>query len=92
MCLVYGLNYLDKTTLSYASIMGLRLPPSDNKLQSGINLKSDQYQWLGSLFYFGYIAWEYPTTRLLQLLPLGKYSAFNIIMWYVYTIIRMGAR
>ncbi|KAF1361888.1 MFS general substrate transporter [Lizonia empirigonia] len=81
MCLIYGLNYLDKTTLSYASIMGLRLPPSDNKLASGINLKSDQYQWLGSLFYFGYIAWEYPTTRLLQLLPLGKYSAFNIIMW-----------
>ena len=33
------------------------------------------------MFYFGYIAWEYPTTRLLQFLPLGKYSAFNIIMW-----------
>lgn len=81
MCLVYGLNYLDKTTLSYASIMGLRLPPSSNKLASGINLTGDQYQWLGSLFYFGYIAWEYPTTRLLQMLPLGKYSAFNIIMW-----------
>ena len=26
-------------------------------------------------------AWEYPTNRLLQRLPLGKYSAFNIIMW-----------
>lgn len=24
MCIVYGLNYLDKTTLSYASVMGLR--------------------------------------------------------------------
>ncbi|KAH3991030.1 hypothetical protein HBI56_235230 [Parastagonospora nodorum] len=81
MCIVYGLNYLDKTTLSYASIMGLRSPPSDNKLKSGIDLQGDQYQWLGSMFYFGYIAWEYPTTRLLQVLPLGKYSAFNIIMW-----------
>ncbi|KAF3035115.1 hypothetical protein E8E12_005159 [Didymella heteroderae] len=81
MCIVYGLNYLDKTTLSYASVMGLRLPPSSNKLASGINLTSDHYQWLGSMFYFGYIAWEYPTTRLLQMLPLGKYSAFNIIMW-----------
>ena len=73
MCIVYGLNYLDKTTLSYASIMGLRLPPSDNKLASGIGLVGDQYSWLGSMFYFGYIAWEYPTTRLLQVLPLGKY-------------------
>jgi MFS family permease len=81
MCIVYGLNYLDKTTLSYASIMGLRLPHSDDKLASGINLTKDNYQWLGSLFYFGYIAWEYPTTRLLQILPLGKYSAFNIILW-----------
>jgi len=73
MCIVYGLNYLDKTTLSYASIMGLKLPPSDNILESGIGLVGDQYSWLGSMFYFGYIAWEYPTTRLLQVLPLGKY-------------------
>ena len=35
----------------------------------------------GSLFYFGYLGWEYPTSRLLQRLPLGKYSAINIIMW-----------
>ncbi len=68
--------------------MGLRLPPSDDKLASGINLTGDQYQWLGSLFYFGYIAWEYPTTRLLQLLPLGKYSAFNVIMWSAYAIVK----
>jgi len=81
MCLVYGLNYLDKTTLSYASVMGLRLPPSRDPRQSGINLVGDQYLWLGSMFYFGYIAWEYPTARLLQRLPLGKYSAMNIIMW-----------
>jgi len=78
---VYGLNYLDKTTLSYASIMGLKLPPSGDKLKSGIGITGPQYSWLGSMFYFGYIAWEYPTNRLLQRLPLGKYSAFNIIMW-----------
>lgn len=42
MCLIYGLNYLDKTTLSYASSMGLKLLPSDNKLQSDIGLTGDQ--------------------------------------------------
>lgn len=72
MCCVYGINYLDKTTISYASIMGLK---------TDLKLVNDQYQWLGSMFYFGYLAWEYPTSRLLQRLPLAKYSAFNVIMW-----------
>lgn len=31
----------------------------------------------------GYLGWEFPTNRLLQRLPLAKYSAFNIIMWGV---------
>ena len=74
MCIVYGLNYLDKTTLSYASIMGL---------ETDLNLTKSNYQWLGSIFYIGYFGFEYPTSRLLQRLPLAKYSAFNIILWGV---------
>ncbi|KAK6366454.1 Allantoate permease [Lithohypha guttulata] len=72
MCVVYGINYLDKTTISYASIMGLR---------TDLRLQGDDYQWLGSMFYFGYLAWEWPTSILLQRLPLAKYSAFNVLMW-----------
>ena len=72
MCIVYGLNYLDKTTLSYASVMGL---------ETDLNLTKSNYQWLGSIFYIGYLGFEYPTNRLLQRLPLAKYSAFNIILW-----------
>jgi len=74
LCVIYGLNYLDKTTLSYASIMGIK---------KDIGLVGDDYQWLGSMFYFGYLAWEYPTNRLLQRLPLAKYSAFCVVMWGV---------
>jgi hypothetical protein len=33
-----------ETTLSYASIMGIK---------PGLHLVGDNYQWLGSLFYFG---------------------------------------
>lgn len=72
MCIVYGLNYLDKTTISYASIMGIK---------KDIGLVGNDYQWLGSMFYFGYLGWEYPTNRLLQRLPIGKYSAACIIAW-----------
>jgi ACS family allantoate permease-like MFS transporter len=50
-------------------------------LQADIGLHGTNYQWLGSMFYIGYIAWEYPTNRLLQRLPLAKWSSFNIIMW-----------
>ena len=72
LCAVYGLNYLDKTSLSYASVMGMK---------TDLKLVGDNYQWLGSLFYFGYIGWEYPTNVLLQRLPIGKYSSANIILW-----------
>lgn len=48
-CLVFGLNYLDKTTLSYASIMGIK---------TDIHLVGDNYQWLGSIFYLGFLIWE----------------------------------
>lgn len=72
LCIVYGLQYLDKTTLSYSSIMGI---------QTDDHLVGQQYSWLGSIFYFGYLVWEYPTNRLLQRLPLAKYTAFNIIVW-----------
>ena len=34
-----------------------------------------------SLPSIGYLAWEYPTSRLLQRLPLGKYSAFCVFFW-----------
>jgi len=33
-----------ETTLSYASVMGIK---------KDIKLKGDNYQWLGSMFYFG---------------------------------------
>lgn len=54
MCVVYGLNYLDKTTISYASIMGIK---------KDIGLVDNDYQWLGSMFCECYQA-----ARLLQFL------------------------
>jgi hypothetical protein len=50
-------------------------------IKKDINLVGDDYQWLSSMFYFGYLFWEYPTSRLLQRLPLAKYSAFCVIAW-----------
>lgn len=46
---MFALNYLDKTTLSYASVMGIK---------ADIHLVGADYQWLGSIFYIGFLAWE----------------------------------
>ena len=58
--------------MSYASVMGIK---------KDIGLTGSDYNWLSSMFYFGYLAWEYPTNRLLQRLPLAKYSSFCVMMW-----------
>ncbi|KAI5293377.1 hypothetical protein KEM52_005596 [Ascosphaera acerosa] len=72
MCFVYALNFLDKTTLSSASIMGLR---------EDLHLVGDNYQWLGSVFYFGFLGFEFPAARALQYLPIAKFSAICIVCW-----------
>lgn len=72
--LIYSLQFLDKLTLSYASIMGLK---------EDIHMTGSEYSWASSMFYLGYLIWEIPTSRLLQILPLGKYTGFNIIAWGV---------
>lgn len=50
-------------------------------ISKSLGLHGTNYQWLGSMFYIGYFAWEYPTNLLLQRFPLAKWSSFNIIMW-----------
>lgn len=41
MCTVYMLNFLDKTTISYASVMGMK---------KDLHLVGNDYQWLGMSF------------------------------------------
>ncbi|RWA03501.1 hypothetical protein EKO27_g11604, partial [Xylaria grammica] len=53
--LTYMFNFMDKTILSSASVFGLR---EDN------HLVKDQYAWVSSVFYFGYLVATYPATRL----------------------------
>lgn len=45
------------------------------------HLIGNDYSWVSSMFYFGYLAFEYPANRLLQRLPIGKFSAAAIIAW-----------
>ncbi|VEU23249.1 DEKNAAC104365 [Brettanomyces naardenensis] len=73
--LLYATQYMDKTTLSYAAVMGLR---TDFNIVTGMG-----YSWLGTVFYFGYLVFEFPASALLQRLPLSKTTAGFIVLWGV---------
>lgn len=51
LCWVYLIQFADKTSLNYASLMGIR---EDTHLDPD----SQQYSWVSSIFYAGYIFWE----------------------------------
>ncbi|KAE8366034.1 MFS general substrate transporter [Aspergillus caelatus] len=70
----YIFFYIDKTTLSYAAIFGI---------EDSLHLTGNEYSWLSSIFYFGFLAWQLPTNLLMQRLPTATYLSMNIIAWGV---------
>ncbi|KAF4550708.1 Allantoate permease-like protein [Elsinoe fawcettii] len=71
----YFLQFLDKTTLSYTAIMGIR---------QDTHLVGQDYSNLSMLFYIGFLATEFPTQYLAQ--KVAKYSLYlgvNIMLWGV---------
>ncbi|ODV58979.1 allantoate permease [Ascoidea rubescens DSM 1968] len=65
---------MDKTTNSYASIMGLK---------DDLKMVGDQYSWVGSSFYFGYLFAQFPINYLLQRFPLSKTLGIVVFIWGV---------
>lgn len=72
--LLYSVQYMDKSTSSFASIMGI---------MKDLNMTGDQYSWSGTSFYIGYLAFEFIASYLLQLLPLAKTTSVFIFVWGV---------
>ncbi|KAJ4295563.1 Allantoate permease [Kalmusia sp. IMI 367209] len=72
ICIVYFLQYIDKTAISYASVTGI--------LES-TRLHGNQFNWVASIFFFGQLTFEFPTIRLIQLFPLAKYVSINVTIW-----------
>lgn len=66
----YLLQYLDKTSINSASVFGL---------QQGTNLHGQQYSWLTSLFYIGYLVAQPVAGYSLQRLPLGKFIGYTVV-------------
>ncbi|KAH8681711.1 major facilitator superfamily transporter [Xylariales sp. PMI_506] len=72
MCFVFFLQYLDKQTLSYASVFGLL---------TDLKLTSTQYSWCSSIFYIGQLVAEYPFIYLMSKLHLTKFVGVTVVVW-----------
>ncbi|KAL1683548.1 major facilitator superfamily domain-containing protein [Schizophyllum commune] len=83
LAICYAFYYIDKTTLSYAAIFGIK---------EDLKLNGEEYSWLSSLFYFGWLAWALPTNLLMQKFPINKYLAFNIFLWGVFLMAQAASR
>ncbi|OCL04199.1 MFS transporter [Glonium stellatum] len=74
MIFTYFLQALDKGTLSFASIMGIK---------TDAHLVGQQYSWLTTCIYIAVLIVEYPTNWLIQRVPIAKYLGLNIILWSI---------
>ncbi|KAH6991399.1 major facilitator superfamily domain-containing protein [Ilyonectria sp. MPI-CAGE-AT-0026] len=70
----YILQFLDKTSLGNTAILGVI---QDTKLVG------QEFSWLNSAFYFGYLVASYPVSIILVKLPLGKTMSISIILWAI---------
>lgn len=74
MCVAVLMQFLDKTSLNYASLLGLK---------KDTHLKGQEYSWLGSFFYVGYLVATPVHGFFLQKVRLSRYVAFCIVFWAV---------
>ncbi|EXA35175.1 hypothetical protein FOVG_13936 [Fusarium oxysporum f. sp. pisi HDV247] len=74
MTLVYFCMYLDKQSITYAAIFGLR---------SDLNLTGEEYSWCVSVFYLGQLLSNWPAAYLLGRLPLKTFIGCTIVVWGV---------
>ncbi|PVI00180.1 allantoate permease [Periconia macrospinosa] len=76
MVFTYFLQALDKGTMSFASIMGIRedIP---------ILKDNSKFAWLTTCIYIAVLIVEFPTNVIIQRVPIAKYLGINIMLWSI---------
>lgn len=77
LCGVYFLQFIDKSLLNYAAVMGIK---------SYLKPNSNQFSDLGTILYVAYIVGEPVNAFLFQKLPAAKLLGGNIILWGIVII------
>ncbi|KAH6683371.1 major facilitator superfamily domain-containing protein [Halenospora varia] len=73
-----ALSAVDKIIISNAALYGMK---------NDTHLVGQEYSWVGSIFYFGYLISEFPSAWLLQKLPVAKFLACTGIGWSSITLL-----
>lgn len=68
------IQFTDKSTLGISAVLGI--------IQD-THLSGSQYSWLGSLFYLGFICFQFPNSYLMQKFPISKYLGVILCFWGV---------
>ncbi|CUM66592.1 uncharacterized protein PRCAT00004261001 [Priceomyces carsonii] len=74
MTIVITLAAADKIIISNAAIYGMKVDA---------DLVGNQYSWLGSIFYFGYLLMEFPANYIIQKLPVSKTLCTSFFAWCI---------
>ncbi|KAL4951934.1 major facilitator superfamily domain-containing protein [Aspergillus filifer] len=72
MMITYMLSFLDKQTLNYSNAYGL---------QEDTNMTGDDYSWVSSALYIGWLIGAYPWQLLLQRYPVGRLIGIMLFIW-----------
>ncbi|RMZ79847.1 hypothetical protein DV737_g3266, partial [Chaetothyriales sp. CBS 132003] len=68
----YLLQFMDKLALSSSTLLGLL---------EDLKLEGTEYSWCSAVFYFGYLAWSWPSSYFIVRFPTGKYLAVTVFLW-----------
>lgn len=72
MCMVFFCQYLDKQTLSYTAVFGLK---------TDLKLTGNQYSWLTSGFYLAQVVSQFWNAFALSKFPIKYVTGISILIW-----------
>lgn len=74
ICVLYCFQFMDKQTISYASVLGLK---------TDLKMEGVMYSWAASAFYCGYLVFEFFAVYTLQRFPVIYTVSVYIVLWGV---------
>ncbi|KAI5449361.1 hypothetical protein NCC49_004766 [Naganishia albida] len=82
LCLVYWIQQLDKSSVSYAAVFDLR---------EATHLKGQQYSWLSSIVYLAQLGFQPLSSFALVKFPVKWWVLFNLLGWSTVTTVSAAA-
>lgn len=81
LMIIYGLQYLDKTLLNYAAVMGIK-----------DHLRGNEFSNTGTIFYASYLVAEPIAGLMIQKLPVGRLLGSIVTFWGIITSCHAAAK